>query len=310
MAIRVTFWGVRGSIPTPGPTTVKYGGNTACLELRFGPEEKLIIIDAGSGIRELAGAILAKDLKKGPINTKIFLTHTHWDHIMGFPFFTPIYIKGTNLTVYGPVSFEEDSLDSVVGGQLQYKYFPVNMGELQAEIHYERLKEQEIDLGDGIKLTTKYLNHPITVLGYKFEYQGKIFCTAYDHEPFRNIFEVSPTDPSYDEVAIREGALAAKEENDKVADFFAGADLLVHDSQYTQKEYLKDKIGWGHSSFEWAITSAIKAKVKHLVLFHHEPLRGDAELEKLYCNLVNQMRAKTRTRLTLSLAREGASIEV
>ena len=114
---------------------------------------------------------------------------------MGFPFFTPIYIKNTKLEVYGPVSFEEDSLDSVVGGQLQYKYFPVNMGQLEADIHYERLKEQEIDLGDGIKLTTKYLNHPITVLGYKFEYQGKIFCTAYDHEPFSNIFDVSKDDP-------------------------------------------------------------------------------------------------------------------
>ncbi len=308
MAIRVTFWGVRGSIPTPGPSTVKYGGNTACLELRFGAEDKLIIIDAGSGIRELAGAILAKDLKKGPITTKIFLTHTHWDHIMGFPFFTPIYIKNTKLDVYGPVSFEEDSLDSVVGGQLQYKYFPVNMGQLEANIHYERLKEQEIDLGDGIKLTTKYLNHPITVLGYKFEYQGKIFCTAYDHEPFSNIFDVSKDDPSYDENAVREGALAAKEENDKIEAFFAGADLLVHDTQYTNAEYLKDKKGWGHSSFEWAIRSANRAKVKHLVFFHHDPERGDEKLEKLYCNLMDQIRGKTR--MVVSLARERASIEV
>ena len=308
MAIRVTFWGVRGSIPTPGPSTVKYGGNTACLELRFGEQERLIIIDAGSGIRELAGAILARDLKKGPIDTKIFLTHTHWDHIMGFPFFTPIYIKNTKLEVFGPVSFEEDSLDSVVGGQLQYKYFPVNMGQLEADIHYSRLKEAEMDLGGGIKLTTKYLNHPITVLGYKFEYQGKVFCTAYDHEPFSNIFDVSPDDPSYDANAVKEGALAAKEENEKVEAFFAGSDILVHDTQYTQKEYLKDKKGWGHSSFEWAITSAHRAHVKHLVLFHHEPMRSDQELEKLYCNLVNQIKGKTR--MVVSLAREGATIEV
>jgi phosphoribosyl 1,2-cyclic phosphodiesterase len=308
MAIRVTFWGVRGSIPTPGPTTVKYGGNTACLELRFGSEDRLIIIDAGSGIRELAGAILAKDLKKGPLDTKIFLTHTHWDHIMGFPFFTPIYIKNTKLEVFGPVSFEEDSLDSVVGGQLQYKYFPVNMGQLEADIHYSRLKEAEMDLGDGLTLTTKYLNHPITVLGYKFQYQGKVFCTVYDHEPFSNIFDVGPDDPSYDENAVKEGALAAREENDKVEAFFAGADLLVHDSQYTQKEYLKDKKGWGHSSFEWAITSANRARVKHLVLFHHEPMRSDQELETLHCNLVNQLKGKTR--MVVSLAQEGASIEV
>jgi phosphoribosyl 1,2-cyclic phosphodiesterase len=310
MAISVTFWGVRGSIPTPGPTTVKYGGNTACLELRFGAEERLIIIDAGSGIRELAGAILAKDLKKGPIDTKIFLTHTHWDHIMGFPFFTPIYIEGTKLEIFGPVSFEEDSLDSVVGGQLQYKYFPVNMGELQADIRYLRLKEAEMDLGGGIKLTTKYLNHPITVLGYKFEYKGKVVCTVYDHEPFNNIFaDVSPKDPSYSEEAVREGALAAKEENDKVEDFFRGADILVHDSQYTEKEYLKDKKGWGHSSFEWAIRSAYRAHVKHLVLFHHEPTRSDEELEKRYYNYITQLKRQKVT-MKVSLAQEGSSIEV
>ncbi|MGA2614163.1 MAG: MBL fold metallo-hydrolase [Spirochaetia bacterium] len=308
MAIKVTFWGVRGSIPTPGPTTVKYGGNTACLELRFGTEDRLIIIDAGSGIRELAGEIVKKDLKKGPIKTKIFLTHTHWDHIMGFPFFTPNFIPGTELQVYGPVSFEDDPLEKVVGGQLQYRYFPVNIEQLAADIKYERLKEEPMDLGDGLKLTTKYLNHPITVLGYRFEYQGKVFCTAYDHEPYSNIFEMPKDHPSYDENAVREGAIAAQEENKKVEDFFAGADILVHDSQYTQKEYDKDKKGWGHSSFEWAIRSANRARVKHLVLFHHEPLRGDEELEKLYCNLVNQLKGKTS--MVVSLAQEGKTIEV
>ena len=308
MAIRVTFWGVRGSIPCPGPKTVKYGGNTACLELRFGAEERLIIIDAGSGIRELAGDILARDLKKGPIRTKIFLTHTHWDHIMGFPFFTPNFIPGTQLEVYGPVSFEDDPLDKVVGGQLQYRYFPVNIDQLAADIKYFRLKEAEQDLGDGLKLTTKYLNHPITVLGYKFEYQGRIFCTAYDHEPYRNIFDVKPDDPSYDAAAVKEGALAAREENEKVQSFFAGADILVHDTQYTQKEYEAGKQGWGHSSFEWAIKSAHKAGVKHLVLFHHEPLRSDDELEKLYNGYMAQIRGKTK--MVVSLAQEGKSIEV
>ncbi len=308
MAIRVTFWGVRGSIPTPGPKTVKYGGNTSCLELRFGPEERLIIIDAGSGIRELAGAILAKDLKKGPLKTKIFLTHTHWDHIMGFPFFAPIYIPKTELDVYGPVSFEEDPLEKVVGGQLQYRYFPVNVDQLAATIRYDPLKEREMDLGAGLKLATKYLNHPITVLGYRFEYQGRVFCTAYDHEPFSNIFDVAVDDPSYNAEAIREGAQAAQEGNEKVEAFFAGADILVHDAQYTQKEYEKDKKGWGHSSFQWAVKSAHRARVKHLVLFHHEPLRSDEELESLYCSLMKQINGKTTMKVTL--AQEGTSIEV
>jgi hypothetical protein len=183
------------------------------------------------------------------------------------------------------------------------------MGELQADIHYSRLKEEEMDLGGGVKLTTKYLNHPITVLGYKFEYQGKVLCTAYDHEPFGNIFDVSPNDPSYNEEAVREGAVAAKEENDKVEAFFRGADILVHDSQYTQKEYRKDKKGWGHSSFEWAIKSALRAHVKHLVLFHHEPLRTDEQLEKLYRELIGQLKMKKVT-MTVSLAQEGTTIEV
>jgi len=308
MSIRVTFWGVRGSIPTPGPKTVKYGGNTACLELRFGKEERLIIIDAGSGIRELAGAILAKDLKKGPINTKIFLTHTHWDHIMGFPFFTPNFIPGTQLEVYGPVSFEDDPLEKVVGGQLQYRYFPVNIDQLAAAITYSRLKEDTLDLGGGLKLTTKYLNHPITVLGYKFEYEGKAFCTAYDHEPYRNLFESQPDEPGYDEATVREGAQAAQEENEKVQAFFAGADILVHDTQYTGKEYQAGKQGWGHSSFEWAINAAHRAGVKHLVLFHHEPTRSDQELEGIYNRCV--ARIKGRTSLVVSVAEEGKSIEV
>ncbi|HVP20176.1 MAG TPA: MBL fold metallo-hydrolase [Spirochaetia bacterium] len=308
MAIRVTFWGVRGSIPTPGPTTVRYGGNTACLELRFGAQEKLIIIDAGSGIRELAGEILKKDLKKGPIDTKIFLTHTHWDHIMGFPFFTPIYMKGAKLEVYGPVSFEDEGLDSVVGGQLQYRYFPVNMGQLEADIQYIRLMELTKDLGDGIRMTTKYLNHPITVLGYRFEYQGKIFCTAYDHEPYRNIFDVPKDDPSYVEAAVTEGAQAAKEENEKVQEFFRGADLLVHDTQYTQKEYEAGKRGWGHSSFEWAIKSAHKAGVKRLILFHHDPDRSDDKLEELYGGYLAKIKGKTK--MVVALAKEGETIEV
>jgi hypothetical protein len=165
-----------------------------------------------------------------------------------------------------------------------------------------------MDLGDGIRLTTKYLNHPITVLGYRFEYQGKVFCTAYDHEPYSNIFDVSPSDPSYDEAAVREGAQAAREENEKVREFFKGADILVHDTQYTYKEYTKDKKGWGHSYFGWAINSANKAQVKHLVLFHHEPLRSDTELEALYKKYVAAIRGKTT--MVVSVAQEGKSIEV
>jgi phosphoribosyl 1,2-cyclic phosphodiesterase len=309
VAIRLTFWGVRGSIPTPGPKTVKYGGNTSCLELRFGADDRLVIIDAGSGIRELAGKLLANDLKKGPIRTRIFLTHTHWDHIMGFPFFTPIFIPKTELEVYGPVSFEEDPLEKVVGNQLTYRYFPVRQEELAASIRYFALKESDQDLGGGLRVRTKYLNHPILVLGYRFEFEGKVLCTAYDHEPYRNVFELAPDDPRYDAEAVKEGAAAAAAENEKVSQFFRGADLLVHDTQYTNKEWKSGKKDWGHSTFEWAISSAHRAGVKHLVLFHHDPDRSDAKLETILkdCRV---LLARKQSRMQVSLAQEGRTFEV
>jgi len=308
VAIRLTFWGVRGSIPTPGRNTVKYGGNTACLELRFGADDRLVIVDAGSGIRELAGKLLANDLKKGPIRTKIFLSHTHWDHIMGFPFFTPIFIPKTELEVYGPVSFEDDPLEAVVGGQLRYRYFPVRQEELAATIRYFALKESEQDLGGGVRLRTKYLNHPILVLGYRFEFEGKVLCTAYDHEPYQNVFDVAPDSPGYDAEAVKEGAAAAAGENEKVRQFFSGADLLVHDTQYTNQEWQAGKKGWGHSTFEWAIQQAHKAGVKHLILFHHDPDRSDAKLEALVNGYRKAIAGKSS--LKISIAQEGSTFEV
>ena len=279
--MKIRFWGVRGSIPCPGPDTMKYGGNTSCIELRFEDPERLIIIDAGSGIRELGNYMMAHDLPKGPISTDIFLTHTHWDHIMGFPFFTPIYIPGAKLKVHGPVTYENDTLEDVVGGQLAYRYFPVRQSELAADIKYIDLKEGRFDLGDDIILTTKYLNHPILCLGYRFEHRGKVFCSAYDTEPFQNVFCVDQNDPSYDESIAIEGEQVAREENKRLVDFYSGVDLLVYDTQYTEAEYKDSKTGWGHTTFEYAINAARDAGVKRLALFHHDPLRTDAEIDKL-----------------------------
>lgn len=285
--MKVRFWGVRGSIPCPGPQTQKYGGNSACIELRVGDDDRLVIIDAGSGIRQLGNHLMRHDLPKGPIRTDIFLSHTHWDHIMGFPFFVPIYVPGTKMKVYGPVTFEEDGLEEVVGGQMKYRYFPVNFGELASEIEYVRIKEAPcMDLGGGLMLATKLLNHPVTALGYRFQFGGKSVCTCYDTEPFRNLFITDPDHPDYDEVMAEEGEAVAAEQNHMLEQFFAGADLLIHDSQYTESEYRQGRMNWGHTSFENAIAAANRAGVKKLALFHHDPDRTDDqidELARIYC---------------------------
>jgi len=306
--MQVRLWGVRGSIPVPGPETVTYGGNTSCIEVRFPEVNRFIIIDSGTGIRPLGGYLLQNDLPLRPIHTQLFLTHTHWDHIMGYPFFVPIYIRGTKLDVYGPVTYEDDTLDEIVGGQLRYRYFPVLQSELAAEINYYPLQETVLDLGDGITVTTKYLNHPILCLGYRIEFNGKVFCTAYDTEPFRNLFQTNPEAPDYDPVAAEEGEAAAEEENRKVREFFSNADLLIHDTQYTQKEYLGAKIGWGHTSYEYAINAAHRAKVKHLLLFHHDPLRSDEQLEQILD--FYKSRIGGRSNMKVAIAREGSLLEI
>ncbi len=302
--MRVRFWGVRGSIPCPGPATVRYGGNTPCIELRFSDPDRLIIIDAGSGIRELGNHLLATET--GPVRTEIFLTHTHWDHIMGFPFFSPIYIPGTELTIYGPVTHEKDSLEDIVGGQLTYRYFPVRHVELGADITYRHLKEGVFDLGGGVTLHTKYLNHPVLCLGYRFECRGMSVCTVYDTEPFANIFTEDPGDPAYDEQMAEEGALVAAEQNQAVEDFFRGADILIHDAQYTWNEYRQGKTGWGHSPMERVAESAARAGVRRLFMFHYDPMRDDDANDLLAAELCRPGRYGD---LEVIFAREGMEAE-
>lgn len=306
--MKIKFWGVRGSIPCPGLNTVKYGGNTSCIEIRFGDPERQIILDAGSGIRDLGNYMMTHDLPKGPISTNLFLTHTHWDHIMGFPFFTPIYIPGTKLNVYGPVSFHNDTLKEIVGGQMTYRYFPVNQVELASDIEYIELREGPVDFKDNsLKITTKYTNHPVLCLGYRFEYNGRILCTAYDSEPFRNLFYTDPKDPAYDEMMAEEGEKTVREENAKLEAFFQGADLLIQDAQYSEKEYQSSRIGWGHTSMESAIESSQRAGVKRLALFHHEPLNSDDIIDDHVKHLKLD---KPVGDMDVFFAREGMEIEI
>jgi len=300
----VRFWGVRGSIPCPGRDTVIFGGNTTCLEIRA--DNRLIVIDLGTGAKPLADFLMANDFKKGPLNMDIFISHTHWDHIMGFPMFAPVFVPGTELRIRGPVSYNDDTLASIIGDQFSYRYWPVRQSELSAKIEYEELKETTIDLGDGLKVRTKYLNHPILCLGYRFEYQGKSIATAFDHEPYRNLFPTDPEDPSYDEDAAMDGLSAAKEENEKILKFYKGVDILIHDTQYSAAGYEKH-LGWGHSSYDYAMLAASQTEVKKLVFFHHDPNYSDQKLESLEEQYKNDAEGKS---FEIIMAREGLKIEV
>jgi len=304
--MKIKFWGVRGSIPCPGPDTIKYGGNTPCIELRFKEIERQIIIDAGSGIRGLGNDMMVTDLPKGPIQTELFLTHTHWDHIMGFPFFTPIYLKDTKLKVYGPASFENDTLKDIIGNQMSYRHFPIRQAELASKIEYIELKEGPVKLKDDkISITTKWLNHPVLCLGYRFEYQDKVVCTLYDSEPFQNIFSTRPEDPSYDETMALEGKKTAQIQNKLLENFFKDADLVIRDAQYTEEEYQASKKGWGHTSMEYAIESTKKAGVKRLALFHHEPTYSDKKFDELTEKLC---KPHTSENMEIFFAKEGMEI--
>jgi len=301
--LSVTFWGVRGSIPCPGRSTVEFGGNTSCLEIRA--DERLIVIDMGTGAKPLGDSFLRNDFKKGRTSMDVFITHTHWDHIMGFPMFAPLFVPGTDIHIRGPVSYNDDTLASIIGDQLSYRYWPVRQSELAANIKYGELKETKIDMGGGLTVTTKYLNHPILCLGYRFEYKGKSIVTAFDHEPFRNIFPTDPEDPSYNEEAAQEGEAAAKEQNEKVLVFFRSADILIHDAQYTAEEF-KKHLGWGHSAYEHAIDPACRAGVKKLVFYHHDPNRSDEQLESLEAKYKNDY---SKPGFEIVMAREGLRIE-
>lgn len=302
-AMRIKFWGVRGSIPCPGPNTVRYGGNTVCMEMRL-PEDRLIIIDAGSGIRELGNALMADDFTRGPIQADIFLTHTHWDHIMGFPFFTPIYLPSSQLKIHGPVTYEEETLKDVLSGQWTYRYFPVRLEELCSQVSYVDLKEGRYDLGQGLKLKSQYLNHPLLCLGYRFEYEDKVLCTAYDTEPFRNVFITDPQDPAFDPVMAAEGEQAVAAESRRIESFIRGADLLVFDAQYTQTEYDNERVGWGHAPIEYAIDVARRNEVKRLALYHHDVQRTDDQMDALQAFYSRQNNNGTE----VFFAREGMEI--
>jgi phosphoribosyl 1,2-cyclic phosphodiesterase len=279
--MKVTFWGVRGSIPTPGYETARYGGNTLCVEVSLGECGRTIVIDAGSGIRRLGHDLLGRPGWRSGSAVDLLLSHTHLDHILGLPFFQPLYRRDTRVFIYGPAISPEDRLEQVIGGQMSYRYFPVRQVELAAEISYVDLREGTYDLGDGIQLSATYLNHPLLCMGYRIEYHDRVLCTAFDTEPFRNVFITDPADPRYDEMMAQEGEQTVQAAAQRMNAFLRGADLLIHDGQFTEQEYQAGRVGWGHSSVEHAVSLAEASGSRRLALVHHDPMRTDPELDRL-----------------------------
>ncbi|MGK5088727.1 MBL fold metallo-hydrolase [Bdellovibrionota bacterium FG-2] len=266
--MRVRFWGVRGSIATPGKNTAEFGGNTTCIEVEddFG---QTFIFDAGTGIREL-GLDLARR-KVGVIH--LFITHTHWDHIQGFPFFVSAYIPGNEIHIYGPTHFEH-TLKKIMDLQMDYAYFPISMQQLNAAIEYSDLKEQTLEIG-GTTIQTQYSNHPVTGLCYKITCNGKSLVFTGDMETYYNVLSTGGEDPGEDEELNQ--IVAERNERHQA---FCQADLLIHDAQYTAEEYPKFQ-GWGHSSMESVISIVKSPAVKKLILTHHDPTRTDQALSAL-----------------------------
>jgi CheY-like chemotaxis protein/phosphoribosyl 1,2-cyclic phosphodiesterase len=266
--MRVRFWGTRGSIAVPGPDTVRFGGNTSCVEVTTSASG-CFLFDCGTGARAL-GARLAAHAPQ-PLAATILLSHTHWDHIQGFPFFAPLFIPGSRITVCGPEG-SGGSLRDVLAGQMEFTYFPVEIGQLPATITFRELAEGTYEIG-GARIVAQYLHHPAMTLGYRVEADGAAVVYACDHEPFSETLW-------HDNLAVSHAESIVHEGDRRHARFMAGADLVIHDAQYTPEE-LPSKKSWGHSTYEYAVGLAAAAGVRQLVLTHHDPTHDDAFVEDI-----------------------------
>ncbi len=293
--MNLTFWGVRGSISAPGPDTAYFGGNTSCLQL-MDDDSPVIILDAGTGIRKL-GIELARN-HKDKKEIHLFFSHTHWDHIQGLPFFAPLLIPGYTVHIYGPVHYEK-SLEEILDRQMEYTYFPVRVAELQAKIYYHELKEETISIG-GYNIRTKYLNHPVLCLGYRFEKKGKVLVYCTDHEPYYNFLGEEESEDEMNQIIA--------EQNGRLVEFIAGADLLVLDTQYTEAEY-PSHVGWGHSSTAHNFGLVSKSGIKRFALFHHDPDRKDDDEKDIVEDMQKRI-AAVGLKIEVFGAREGMRVDI
>jgi phosphoribosyl 1,2-cyclic phosphodiesterase len=306
MTLQLRFWGTRGSIPSPGPHTVRYGGNTPCVEVRTATNG-LVILDAGTGIRELGRSLIGNGDRDGGtggiggISADIFLTHAHWDHVQGIPFFAPIFQPGNRFTISAPKT-QGTSIAEVMRDQMGPAVFPVSFGELKARIEFSEVAEGTERVGDGYAMTAFGVQHPGGALGYRFTARGAgggsetsgggSFVYISDNELAGGPAEGYADRPRW---------------HAELVEWIRGAGLLIHDATYTTEEYERHR-GWGHSTMGEALQLALDAGVPELVLFHHKPERTDDEMDR--CVAECQARARDSGGLHVHAASEGMMLTV
>jgi len=287
----VRFWGVRGSIATPGVGTVFYGGNTTCVEVRADGE--LIVLDAGTGIRPL-GLALAKEFGDQPLNLTLLLTHTHWDHIQGFPFFVPAYNPKNNVRILGYEGARQ-GLAATLGTQMESPYFPVGLKELPGNIQIEELRDMEFTVGK-VRVQAMFVNHPGICVGYRLNTSAGSVVFIPDNEPFHRM-RVQPGTTDAKSLEF------AEQQDDKLVEFIRGADVLIMDAQYEREEY-EQRVGWGHGCVDDVAALATRASVKQLFLFHHDPAHDDERISRMLAHA----RQLTANGIHVEAAREGLEV--
>jgi phosphoribosyl 1,2-cyclic phosphodiesterase/CheY-like chemotaxis protein len=291
VSTRVKFWGVRGSIPAPGPDTVHYGGNTSCVEVRADGE--IIILDAGSGIRPL-GLELGRKAGEQPISATLLITHTHWDHIQGFPFFLPAYNPKNRLRILG-VEGARASLAATLAGQMESPYFPIALKQLPGNIEIEELRERRAKIG-RVRIEACQSNHPDVAFGYRLFTSAGSLVYLPDNETFNEL------------AAGRPDCAERRERTRQLTDFIAGADLLICDAQYDAEEY-KTHMGWGHGCVDDVVRFAMAGNVRALQLFHHDPAHDDRKITEMLDH-ARKLAAAEGSPLQIDAAREGAEFVI
>jgi phosphoribosyl 1,2-cyclic phosphodiesterase/CheY-like chemotaxis protein len=295
---RVKFWGVRGSIPVPGSSTVGYGGNTSCVEVRADGE--IIILDAGSGLREL-GIELEAEFGDQPIRPTLLISHTHWDHIQGLPFFLPVYSQKNSLRVLG-YEGARAGLGAVLAGQMETSFFPISLRDVPSAISIDELKDMEFSIGK-VKVVARFLNHPGICVGYRLTTSNGSIAFLPDNEPY-DVLKLNQAGP--DKASFAEARAYAGDARAKLVEFLQQTDILIIDAQYTDEEYAQ-KVGWGHGSLSSVVSLAVDARVRKLFLFHHDPNHDDRKIDEMV-EAARTLVLESGQPVEVEAAREGAEV--